>query len=35
MRWTRGTSAQRHAWFEKGRAAGDAAACDTFSPDTV
>jgi predicted metalloprotease len=33
--FTHGTSAQRHAWFEKGRAAGEPAACDTFSPDAV
>jgi predicted metalloprotease len=33
--FTHGTSAQRHAWFEKGRAAGEPAAFDTFSPDSV
>ena len=33
--FTHGTSAQRHTWFEKGRAAGEPAACDTFSPDNV
>jgi predicted metalloprotease len=33
--FTHGTSAQRHAWFEKGRAAGEPAVCDTFSPDKV
>ena len=33
--FTHGTSAQRHAWFEKGRTAGEPAVCDTFSPDKV
>jgi predicted metalloprotease len=33
--FTHGTSAQRHAWFEKGRTAGEPAACDTFSPDKL
>jgi hypothetical protein len=33
--FTHGTSAQRHAWFEKGRTTGEPAACDTFSPDSV
>jgi uncharacterized protein len=33
--FTHGTSAQRRSWFEKGRQAGEPAACDTFSPDNV
>jgi uncharacterized protein len=33
--FTHGTSAQRAAWFEKGRAAGEPADCDTFSADAV
>jgi len=33
--FTHGTSAQRRSWFEKGRGAGEPAACDTFSPDNV
>jgi hypothetical protein len=33
--FTHGTSAQRHAWFEKGRTTGEPATCDTFSPDSV
>jgi predicted metalloprotease len=33
--FTHGTSEQRTKWFETGRASGDAADCDTFSPDQV
>jgi predicted metalloprotease len=29
--FTHGSSAQRHAWFERGRARGEPADCDTFS----
>ena len=33
--FTHGTSEQRTRWFEKGRASGEPADCDTFSPDEV
>jgi uncharacterized protein len=33
--FTHGSSAQRHAWFERGRARGEPADCDTFSADEL
>ena len=33
--FTHGTSAQRKRWFDRGRQAGEPAACDTFSADSV
>ena len=33
--FTHGTSEQRTRWFEQGRASGEPADCDTFSPDEV
>ena len=33
--FTHGTSAQRRAWFERGRARGEPADCDTFSADRL
>jgi uncharacterized protein len=33
--FTHGTSAQRTRWFEKGRASGNPADCDTFSADPL
>lgn len=33
--FTHGSSAQRRSWFDRGRADGDPAACDTFTPDSV
>jgi uncharacterized protein len=33
--FTHGSSAQRTAWFNRGRASGEPADCDTFSPDSV
>jgi predicted metalloprotease len=33
--FTHGTSAQRRRWFDSGRKAGEPAACDTFSADSV
>ena len=33
--FTHGSSAQRTAWFNRGRASGEPADCDTFSPDRV
>jgi predicted metalloprotease len=33
--FTHGSSAQRRAWFERGRAAGEPADCDTFAVDDV
>jgi len=33
--FTHGSSAQRHAWFERGRERGEPADCDTFSADQL
>jgi uncharacterized protein len=33
--FTHGSSAQRHAWFERGRERGEPADCDTFSAESV
>ena len=33
--FTHGSSAQRRAWFERGRARGEPADCDTFSADAL
>jgi hypothetical protein len=33
--FTHGSSAQRRAWFERGRARGEPAACDTFSAEDL
>jgi predicted metalloprotease len=33
--FTHGTSEQRTDWFNRGRAGGEPAACDTFSPESV
>ena len=33
--FTHGSSAQRRAWFERGRARGEPADCDTFSTDNL
>ena len=33
--FTHGSSAQRTAWFNRGRASGQPADCDTFSPQDV
>jgi predicted metalloprotease len=33
--FTHGTSAQRRHWFDTGRQAGEPAACDTFTPESV
>jgi predicted metalloprotease len=33
--FTHGSSAQRRAWFDRGRRDGDAGACDTFSAETL
>jgi predicted metalloprotease len=33
--FTHGTSAQRRAWFERGRSRGEPADCDTFSADQL
>ena len=33
--FTHGSAAQRHAWFERGRARGEPADCDTFAPERL
>jgi predicted metalloprotease len=33
--FTHGSAAQRHEWFERGRARGEPADCDTFSVDEL
>ena len=33
--FTHGTSEQRRTWFERGRANGEPADCDTFSADDI
>jgi uncharacterized protein len=33
--FTHGTSEQRSAWFNRGRAGGEPADCDTFSPESL
>ena len=33
--FTHGTSEQRTEWFNRGRASGEPADCDTFSPESL